>query len=105
MSSNHAKGKQKEREFLKWIDREGYVIPYSNFGEKDIFGIADGLFLGSGGGVVFFQITHRCAVKRHRKAIDAFVDAHPNRDYAICLYSYGHSLKRFPAPFRQVKVW
>ena len=102
MKSSHSKGKAKEREFLKWIDCEGFVFPMNKWGDNDAFGIFDGFYLGHGGRVFFFQVCHRTTKERHRRAIQAFVDAHPDRNYTICLYSWksGDSV-----PFRLIRAW
>ena len=110
--SSHSKGKAKEREFLKWIadqygpaqDIEGFVFPMNKWGDNDAFGIFDGFYLGYGGSVSFFQVCHRTTKERHRRAIQAFVDAHPDRNYIICLYSWDKASER-EGIFRLIRAW
>lgn len=108
MTSNHAKGKAKEREFLFWIARqtpehkiEGFVYPMGKFSDCDAHGVFDGHYLTSAGAVVFFQVCHRSTIARHRRAIEAFVASHPARQYVIALYAW----QMGKDGFRQVKAW
>ena len=104
--SSHSKGKAKEREFLKWIGCEGFVFPMNKWADNDAFGIWDGFYIGTlFGGVSFFQVCHRTTKERHRRAIQAFVDAHPERHYTICLYSWDKASERKGMPFRLIRAW
>ena len=116
MKSSHSKGKAKEREFLKWIDCEGFVFPMNKWGDNDALkqldpkdgkwnGCTDGFYLGYGGCVSFFQVCHRTTKERHRRAIEAFVDEHPARNYTICLYSWDKASERKGMPFRLIRAW
>jgi len=103
MTGNHSKGKAKEREFLAYRGVEGFVFPMGHHasGDKDAFGIADGLNLYPSGRVCFFQICHHSTVKRHREAIECFVRGHPLRHYDIELWSWKNEVPGF----RLIGAW
>jgi len=90
MTGNHSKGKAMEREWARLHpEYECFVIPMGKFNDNDCFNIGDIVALDERGTVFFIQVCHRSTVARHKKAIEAFVEAHSHRrGYVVVLWSW-----------------